>query len=168
MIKICLECGRPGFTPWVGKISWRREWLPTPVFLPGESHGQRTLAGYSPWGCRVGHNWETSTFTHLGLYIQKVGKLDLTCQAPNHRVSSISMDRFLSGYVYRFMCLHVCMTLRSKARGPWVWQCTLSLQLKYTLSLWPWALFPYRGISGWCLSISLAEYWAGGGLGAMR
>ena len=35
---------------WVGKISWRREWLPTPVFLPGQSHGQRRLAGYSPWG----------------------------------------------------------------------------------------------------------------------
>ena len=36
---------------WVGKIPWRREQLPTPVFLPGESHGQRSLAGYSPWGC---------------------------------------------------------------------------------------------------------------------
>ena len=34
---------------WVRKISWRREWLPTPVFLPGEFHGQRSLAGYSPW-----------------------------------------------------------------------------------------------------------------------
>ena len=32
------------------KIPWRREWLPTPVFLPGDSHGQRSLAGYSPWG----------------------------------------------------------------------------------------------------------------------
>ena len=36
--------------PWVGKIPWRRAWQPTPVFLPGESHGQRSLAGYSPWG----------------------------------------------------------------------------------------------------------------------
>ena len=35
--RICLQCGRPGFSPWVGKISWRREWQPTPVFLPGES-----------------------------------------------------------------------------------------------------------------------------------
>ena len=34
--------------PWVGKIPWRRKWQPTPVFLPGESHGQRSLAGYSP------------------------------------------------------------------------------------------------------------------------
>ena len=44
--------GRPKFNPWVGKIPWRREWLPTPVFLPGEFHGQRSLAGYCPWGCK--------------------------------------------------------------------------------------------------------------------
>ena len=39
-----------GLGPWVGKIPWRRKWKPTPVFLSGESHGQRSLAGYSPWG----------------------------------------------------------------------------------------------------------------------
>ena len=38
------------FNPWVGKIPWRREWLPTPVFLPAEFHGQRKLVGYSPLG----------------------------------------------------------------------------------------------------------------------
>ena len=38
-----------GFDPWVGGIPWRREWQPTPVFLPGEFHGQRRLVGYSPW-----------------------------------------------------------------------------------------------------------------------
>ena len=37
------------FDPWVGKILWRRQWQPTPVFLPGKSHGQRRLVGYSPW-----------------------------------------------------------------------------------------------------------------------
>ena len=40
------------FSPCVRKISWRREWLPTPVCLPGEFHGQRSLAGYSPWSCQ--------------------------------------------------------------------------------------------------------------------
>ena len=39
-----------GFDLWVRKIPWRRAWLPTRVFLPGESRGQRSLAGYSPWG----------------------------------------------------------------------------------------------------------------------
>ena len=38
------------FDPWVRKIPWRRKWQPTPVFLPGESHGQGSLVGYSPWG----------------------------------------------------------------------------------------------------------------------
>ena len=41
-----------GFDPWAGKIPWRRKWQPTPVFLPGESHGQRSLVGCSPWGCK--------------------------------------------------------------------------------------------------------------------
>ena len=41
---------RCGFNPWVGSIPWWRAWQPTPVFLPGESHGQRSLAGYSTWG----------------------------------------------------------------------------------------------------------------------
>ena len=43
---------RPGFDPGVRKISWRRKWQPTPVFLPGKSHGQRSLVGYSLWGCK--------------------------------------------------------------------------------------------------------------------
>ena len=60
------EIRRPGFDPWVGKIPCRREWLPTLVFLPREFHGQRSLAGYSPWGSqRVGHHWVTNIFTFL-------------------------------------------------------------------------------------------------------
>ena len=43
------KAGRPRFSPWVGKIPWRREWPPTPIFLPGEFHGQRSLAGNNPW-----------------------------------------------------------------------------------------------------------------------
>ena len=40
---------RRSFNPWVGRIPWRRKWQPTPVLLPGEFHGQRSLAGCSPW-----------------------------------------------------------------------------------------------------------------------
>ena len=48
---------KQGFDPWVRKIPWRRIQQPTPVFLPGKSHGQRSLAGYSPWGHKeFGHN----------------------------------------------------------------------------------------------------------------
>ena len=53
----CRRCKRCRFDPWVRKIPWRRKWQPTPVFLPGESHGQRSLAAYSPQGRRVGHDW---------------------------------------------------------------------------------------------------------------
>ena len=44
------QCRRPRFDSWVGKIPWKRKWQPSPVFLPGKSHGQRSLAGYSLWG----------------------------------------------------------------------------------------------------------------------
>ena len=47
----CMRHKRYQFNLWVRKISWRRAWQPTPVFLPRESHGQRSLVGYSPWGC---------------------------------------------------------------------------------------------------------------------
>ena len=46
----CRKYRRHGFSPWVKKIPWSRKWQPTPVFLSGKSHGQRSLAGYSPWG----------------------------------------------------------------------------------------------------------------------
>jgi len=51
---------RSGFHPWVRKVPWRRKWQPTPVFLPGEFHGQRNLAGYSPWGCKESDMTECS------------------------------------------------------------------------------------------------------------
>ena len=46
----CRKHERRSFNPWVKKIPWRMDWWPTPVFLPGESHRQRSLVGYSPWG----------------------------------------------------------------------------------------------------------------------
>ena len=51
------QCRRHEFDPWVRKIPWKRKWQPTPVFLPGESHGERSLVGYSLWGPkRVGRD----------------------------------------------------------------------------------------------------------------
>ena len=54
-----------GFDPWVGKIPWRRAWQPTPVFLPAESHGQKGLSGYSPWGHKESDTTE-ATEHHTG------------------------------------------------------------------------------------------------------
>ena len=56
-----LQCGRPGFDPWVGKIPHRREWLLTPVLWPGESHEQKSLEGYSPWGRKESDRTEQLT-----------------------------------------------------------------------------------------------------------
>ena len=58
----CRRHGKWRLDPWVGKIPGRRKWHPIPVFLPGESHGQSSLAGYSPWGCkRVRHDLVTKS-----------------------------------------------------------------------------------------------------------
>ena len=50
------------FDPWVGKIPWRRKWQPTPVSLPGKSHGQRSLVGCSPWGCKESGTTDLLTY----------------------------------------------------------------------------------------------------------
>ena len=55
----CRRHKRRGFNSWVRNIPWRKAWQHTPVFLPGESHGQRSLAGYSPWG------WKESDTTEM-------------------------------------------------------------------------------------------------------
>ena len=55
------RCRRRGFSPWGGKIPWRREWLPTPILLPGESHGQRSLVDYSLWGRKESDTTEQPT-----------------------------------------------------------------------------------------------------------
>ena len=79
----------------VGKMLWRRKWHPTPVFLPGKSHGKRSLAGYSPWGCEESDMteqlsiWErvhTQTHTHIYIYqfssVQSVAQSCLTVCDP--------------------------------------------------------------------------------------
>ena len=53
----CRRCKRCGFNSWAGKTAWRRRWQPTPVFLPGKSHGQRSLDGYRLGSQRVGQDW---------------------------------------------------------------------------------------------------------------
>ena len=71
----CRRDSRRGFNPWVRKMPWRNKWQPTPVFLPGKSHGQRSLVGYSPWGWkRVRHDWASEyiyyvyTLSSLSIY----------------------------------------------------------------------------------------------------
>ena len=66
---VCLQCGRPRFHPWVGKIPWRRKWQPTPVLLPGKFHGWKNLIGYSPWGHKESDMTEWIYFHFLAIFI---------------------------------------------------------------------------------------------------
>ena len=59
-----MQCRKPRFNPWVGKILWRREWQPTPVFLPGKFHGQQRLVGHRPWNGKESDTTEQLTHTH--------------------------------------------------------------------------------------------------------
>ena len=68
---ICLQCRRPGFDPWAGKIPWRRDWLPIPVFWPGEFHGLQSMGLQ-----RVGHDWATFTLHYMEV-VQAVSSVTL-------------------------------------------------------------------------------------------
>ena len=75
-LRICLQCRRPGFSSWVGKIPWRRERLPTPVFWPGEFHGL-----YSSWGCKELDTTEWFSLTYSKLEMGFPGGKESACNA---------------------------------------------------------------------------------------
>ena len=79
--------------PWVRKGLWRREWLPTPGFLRGEFHGQRSLAGHSPWGWKESDMAEQLTLSH---YPQLVESMDL--EPWSWRASYKIIHRFLTAW----------------------------------------------------------------------
>ena len=69
----CRKHRRHGFDPQVGKIPWRRKWQPAPIYSPSKLHGQRSLVGYSPWGCKKSGTTERlTTQPHIEVYIRSV------------------------------------------------------------------------------------------------
>ena len=64
-----MQCRRPGFNSLVRKIPWRRKWQPTALFLPGESHEQRSLVGYSPWGHKSWTQLSDQTTSSINLKV---------------------------------------------------------------------------------------------------
>ena len=66
----CRRHKRQGFDSWVSKIPWSRAWPPTPVFFPGESHGQRSLAGYGPWCRKESDTTEAKEHAHAHTHAQ--------------------------------------------------------------------------------------------------
>ena len=99
--RICLQCKGPRFNPWVVNIPWRREWLHTPVFLPGKPHEQRSLAGCSPWGCIELDKTEWLTHTHTTFI--SVILLIFTISQACHKLFASWLSN-LSKFSPRFSC----------------------------------------------------------------
>ena len=85
--------GRHEFNPWVRKIPWRRKWQCTPVLLPGKSHGQRSLAGYSLWGYKQSDTTERLTHTDTRL----------------NRWDHLLNEKF--GFFFHIMCKYVLVAV---------------------------------------------------------
>ena len=83
--------------PWVGKIPWRRKWHPTPVLLPGESHGWRSPAGYSPWGCKELDTTERLSLTDGEMQGLAPGAPPLGCVCANLHLISCASPQALEG-----------------------------------------------------------------------
>ena len=81
------RCKRCGLSPWVWKIPWSRKWHPAPVSLLGKFHGQRSLAGYSPWGLR-----ELDTTEHLSTHT--LG-LTLICYLQNSALPILAQESWV-------------------------------------------------------------------------
>ena len=122
---IC-QCRKRGFDPWVGKIRWRKKWQPTPAFLPGESHGQRSLAGYSPWRCKRGRHdlatkqqfWEKQSH-RLRRYLKK------DSPDPDPQLALDLMQRWLgssSSRTWMQGCTGCCGSLGEKESGKTSWR----------------------------------------------
>ena len=75
---MCLQCRRQGFSPWAEKISWRREWQSTPIFLSEKSHGQRSLGDYSPWGPKESDATKHAHILIIDRYMLFIGFLVLS------------------------------------------------------------------------------------------
>ena len=83
-VKLMVPSRRPSFDPWVGKIPWRRKWQPTPVSLPGKSHGQRSLVGCSPWGRKESGmtEWLTQAACILHVFIARAQRAHCSIHLP--------------------------------------------------------------------------------------
>ena len=80
---VCLQFRRPKFTPWMGKIAWRKKWQPTLLLLPGKSHGRRSLVGYRPWGHKELETTERLHFIFTS-WFSKVFPRTGVCWFPAH------------------------------------------------------------------------------------
>ena len=106
----CRRLRRFGLNPWVRKILWRRKWQPTPVFLPGRSHGLRSLVGYRPWDCKS--QTQLSSWAHTGSYnilYAHILSYDLVIQRNAiliHATTWMNLVKEISYKALHTMCFH--------------------------------------------------------------
>ena len=113
----CRRHKRSGFDPWVGKIPWRRAWQPTPVFLPGESHGQKSLMGYTVHTVAKSRPWLKWLCTHtvvLKRHVMNICYGKITFSLKIYFPLSIT-------YIYLYLThACVCVYIHTYAEFSWV------------------------------------------------
>ena len=123
----------------MGKIPWRREWQPAPVFLPGESHGQRSLAGYSPWGYKSQMQTEQRNCHHHHLKAKMTLILTLPAPGPSRqqylRDSLNEWMKYMSSF-YTVIFQKVCPWAKHKSTNTLLFK---TVFVKLT-SFFPWKL----------------------------
>ena len=107
-----MQCRRSRFDPWLEKIPWRRKWQPTPIFLPGEFHGQRSLVGYSLWGRKEADVIEWLTLSHiwhdLATIHTNANPLSSFLSSPYFSISSLSISWKTLLYIFLILkFLHI-------------------------------------------------------------
>ena len=152
--RICLQCRRLGSDPWWGKIPWRKEWLPTRIFLPKKFYEQRILVSYSPWGHKESDTTDQLTLhfsrrymCHLAISVKSLmlGELNATVKI------CLCNTHFTHNFMHNFAIktnkeLEQLIPQRREpaffASSYIVWQCP-EHHLVISLSLtWNWLLFP--------------------------
>ena len=154
--RICLPCRGPGFDPWVGKILWRRKWQHRPVLLPGESHGQRSLGGRSPWGLRVGQDWATYSYAVLSHFSRVQPFVPSWTGARQAPVSmGFSRQEHWSG-----CCALLQGSFPTQGSNPGLLPCRWILTTKSRVFTLFHILFPYSSLHSIFFLISI--FWGGG------
>ena len=142
-----MQCRRHEFDPWVRKILWRREWLSTPVFLPGKFHGQRNLAGYSHGVAKSGTLLNDNSFifacvliilryvpyipTLIRAFIMKFVKMVFCSYWDYHVVFVFPFTNVMYHIVYIYWTIPFAMKLIQLDYGIWSFKVLLDLVCKY-------------------------------------
>ena len=108
------QAGDPGSIPGSGRFPWRRDWQPTPVFSPGDSHGWKNLMGYSPWGCKESDKTEQLTFSHSlnGINHTVVFPLASSLLSPSWSIWRLpAVVCCLCWFLFMWSCLLPCLVI---------------------------------------------------------